>query len=250
MTSPTGNGREIPADYGIPQLNIPSIPGITDSGSSSAPARKKRSLAPEKFRPAVITLGVLAGLMVLVQIVNSLATSWNLNYHFGIIPRTLSGLDGIIFAPLLHGSWSHLLGNLIPLLIFGLLLFVGGVRQFVVVTVLVWLISGIGVWLTGPSSTATQVSITIGASGVVFGWLAYLVARGVFTRNVGQILVGLVLLVLWGGTLWSGIVSAGVKDFLGYSGISWQAHLFGAIGGVLAAFLVARADRPQRSVAA
>ncbi|MEJ7649668.1 MAG: rhomboid family intramembrane serine protease [Nakamurella sp.] len=246
MTEPTGPsaaGRDIPADYGIPQLSIPNIPGITDvgRGTSSTPA-KKRSLAPEKVRPALVTIGVLLGLMIVVQIFNSLASGWNLNAKFGIIPRSVGGLDGILFAPLLHGNWAHLLGNAVPLVIFGLLLFAGGVRQFVVVTVLVWLVSGIGVWVIGDSN-----SVTIGASGVVFGWLAYLVARGIFTRNIGQILVGLVLLVLWGGTLWSGIIGAGVKDFLGYSGISWQAHLFGAIGGVLAAFLVARADGPRRA---
>lgn len=239
MSSP--HGRDIPADYGLPQLNIPHIPGVTDTTSSRTPAPKKRSLAPERMRPALVTLGVLAAIMVVAELLNTLVPSWNLNQHFGIIPRSVSGLDGILLAPLLHGSWGHLLGNLVPLAIFGLLLFVGGVRQFVVVTVLVWLVSGIGVWLTAPANT-----VTIGASGLVFGWLAYLLARGVFTRNIGQILVGLVLLVLFGGMLWTGIVGAGVKDFLGYSGVSWQAHLFGAIGGVLAAFLVARADSSRR----
>ena len=80
----------------------------------------------------------------------------------------------------------------------------------------------------------------MGASGIVFGWLAFLVVRGVFTRNVGQILVGLVLLSLWGGIFWGVLPGA--------AGISWQAHLFGAIGGVLAAFLTARADRPRSTV--
>ena len=126
-----------------------------------------------------------------------------------------------------------------PFLIFGLLLFVGGVRQFVAVTIMVWLVSGLGVWLFGPSNT-----LTVGASGLVFGWLAYLVARGVFTRNWGQIAVGLLLLVLWGGIFWTGIVQTAFTDLTGDTSVSWQGHLFGAIGGVLAAFLVARADGP------
>lgn len=243
MSAPTPSANP-PGDYGLPQLNIPSIPGVT-TGPGSAPEKKKRTVLPEKVKPAVFTLGGLAVLLLVVQIVNSLM-GYRLNGMFGLQSRRVSGLDGILLSPLLHGSWGHLLGNLVPLLIFGLLLFVGGVRQFVVVTVLVWLVSGIGVWVAGPSNT-----VTIGASGLVFGWLAYLVARGVFTRNIVQILVGAALLLIWGSLFWTGIITTAVKDFVGDSGVSWQAHLFGAIGGVLAAFLVARADGPRReSVAA
>ena len=77
----------------------------------------------------------------------------------------------------------------------------------------------------------------------MFGWLAYLVARGVFTRNWAQIGIGLLLLALWGGIFWTGIVKTAWLDVTGETGVSWQGHLFGALGGVLAAFLVARADR-------
>lgn len=240
MSAPTPSsssfGSSGSGDYNLPALNLPSVPGTT---GSSQPA-KKRTLLPEKIRPAMFTLGAFAALLVIIQAINSLAPGLHLNQHFGLISRQVSGLDGIILAPLLHGSWGHLLGNLVPLLIFGLLLFVGGVRQFVVVTVLVWLVCGIGVWIAGPSNT-----VTIGASGIIFGWLAYLVARGFFTRNIGQILIGAVLLLIW-GSLFLGIFTTAVKDFVGSTGVSWQAHLFGAIGGVLAAFLVARADGPAR----
>lgn len=242
MSMPTSGSFGTPGEQGsgnlnLPSLNVPSVPATT--GPGSAPA-KKRSLLPEKVKPAMFTIGGLAAVMVIVQIVNSLM-HYDLNDKFGLISRSVGGLDGILFAPLLHASWGHLLGNLVPLLIFGLLLFVGGVRQFVVVTVLVWLVSGVGVWLAGPSNT-----VTIGASALIFGWLAYLVARGVFTRNIGQILVGVVLLVLWGGLFWTGIVTTAARDLVGTTGISWQGHLFGAIGGVLAAFLVAKADGPRR----
>lgn len=242
MSAPTPASNQS-GDYGLPQLNIPSIPGVT-TGPGSAPTKKKRTLLPDSFRPAIITLGALAGVMMILQILNSLAPSWNLNQMFGLRPREVGGLDGILLAPLLHGGWPHLLGNLVPLLVFGLLLFVGGVRQFVVVTVLVWLVSGVGVWLAGPAG------VTVGASGLVFGWLAYLVARGVFTRNIGQILVGAVLLLIWGSLFWTGIITTAIKDLAGDNGVSWQAHLFGAIGGVLAAFLVARADGPRRKAVA
>jgi membrane associated rhomboid family serine protease len=203
----------------------------------SAPVPKKNSMMPA-VRPAAITIGSLAVVIVVLQVVNSLSSYW-LTHHLGIVSRTVHGLWGILCAPLLHASWSHLLGNIIPLVVLGFLLMVGGVRQFVAVTVLVWLVSGIGVWLTGPGNTTT-----IGASALVFGWLAYLVVRGFFNRSGGQIAIGILLLAIWGGIFWTGIVSAA---FGGVGGISWQGHLFGAIGGVLAAFLVARADGPRRA---
>ena len=212
------------------------VPGPT----GSAPVRRERSLLPAKIKPAVITVGGFGVLITLIQVVNSL-TSYRMDVSLGIVPRSVHGLIGIVTAPLLHLSWSHLLSNLVPLLIFGFLIMVGSVRQFVAVTVLVWLISGLGVWLIAGSH-----SYTVGASGVIFGWLAYLVSRGVFTRRVGQIALGVVLLLIYGGLFWTGIVKVAVADIGGVVAISWQAHLFGAIGGVLAAFLVAKADGPRK----
>ena len=199
------------------------------------PARQTSTLVP-KVKPAVLTVGIFAAVLVVVQIVNSLM-SYRLNPDLGLAPRTLHGLIGILAAPLLHTTWYHLLSNIVPFVIFGFLIMVGGARQFVAVTVLVWLVSGIGLWIAGPSG------VTVGASGLVFGWLAYLVTRGVFTRNWGQIAIGLVLLAIWGGLFWTGIVKVALG---GSTGISWQGHLFGALGGVLAAFLVAKADGPHR----
>lgn len=147
----------------------------------------------------------------------------------GIVPRTLGGLDGVVWAPLLHGSWAHLFANTIPVLVFGFLAMAGGIVRWVAVTVLIWAVSGLGVWLTGDTNT-----VTIGASGLAFGWLAYLLVRGLFNRSLGQLTVAAVLLVIWGGTLW-GLLP-------GQSGISWQAHLFGAIGGIVAAWLASRAE--------
>jgi membrane associated rhomboid family serine protease len=151
----------------------------------------------------------------------------------GIIPRTLSGLEGILWAPLLHGGWAHLFANTIPFLVFGFLAMAGGIRQWVMVTAAIWVVGGLGVWLLGPAGVST-----IGASGVIFGWLAFLLVRGLFARSGRQILVALVLLFFWGGVLW------GVLP--GREGISWQGHLFGAAAGILAAWLVARADRRRR----
>lgn len=204
--------------------------------SPTTPAPRSRgTLIPARWQQAAVVPGALVVVMVVVQLVNSFP-ALSLVQKAGIEPRQVDGLLGVLTAPFVHGSWSHLLANAVPLLIFGFLLMVNGAKQFVAVTVLVWLVSGLGVWLTAPGN-----SVTVGASGVVFGWLAYLVVRGVFTRNLGQIVVGLVLLALWGGIFWGVLPGA--------NGISWQAHLFGALGGVLAAFLTARADGPRRATA-
>ena len=218
-------------------MTISPLPAPT----GGAPAKNERSsLVLARAKPAVIVVGSFALLLVVIQLVNS-AMSYSLDPRFGVVPRTWHGLTGILSAPLLHGSWGHLLSNLLPLVIFGILIMLGTARQFVAVTALVWLVSGLGVWLFGQTNSAT-----IGASGLVFGWLAYLIARGVFTRSFGQILLGVVLLVVWGSLFWTGIVKVAVADITGVVTISWQAHLFGAIGGVLAAFLVAKADGPRK----
>jgi membrane associated rhomboid family serine protease len=216
-----------------------TMPVMPDPGRAPA-AKRGGSLVPARVKPALVTVGSFGVLLVVVQLVNSVL-SYRLNAHYGVVSRSLHGLIGVVTAPLLHANWAHLLSNLVPLLIFGFLIMLGSVRQFVAVTIVVWLVSGLGVWLIGPSNV-----VTIGASGLVFGWLAYLVTRGVFTRNFGQIAVGVVLLVLWGGVFWTGILKLAVADINHVVTISWQGHLFGAIGGVLAAFLVARADGPRR----
>ncbi|AWB92408.1 rhomboid family intramembrane serine protease [Aeromicrobium chenweiae] len=176
----------------------------------------------------VTTAGLLVGayvvLLYAVEIVD-VATSEHLERN-GVHPRSLDGLDGILFAPLLHDNWAHLIGNTVPLLALGFLLGLSGVRTWLQVTATVWLVGGAGVWLIGSSGTNH-----IGASGIVFGWLTYLIVRGVFNRSLGQILVGLGVLVIYGSVLW------GVLP--GRPGVSWEGHLFGAVGGALAAWLLA-----------
>jgi membrane associated rhomboid family serine protease len=147
----------------------------------------------------------------------------------GIEPRQVDGLAGILWAPLLHAGWAHLIANSLPFFILGFLVLAGGLGQFIAVTALVWLLGGFLTWLTG------GFGVTIGASGVIFGWLAFLLFRGFFARSGRQIALALVLLLLYGGVLW-GILP-------GTPGVSWQAHLFGALSGILAARLVASADR-------
>jgi membrane associated rhomboid family serine protease len=152
----------------------------------------------------------------------------------GIRPGSTDGLSGILFAPLLHGGFGHLIANTVPLLVLGFLVLLSGLRQWVAVTAAVWLIGGVGTWLFGGAGT-----VHIGASGLVFGWLAYLIVRGFFNRQPTQILVGIAVFLMYGGALW------GVLP--GQPGISWQGHLFGAVGGVVVAWLLAARGTAGRS---
>ena len=145
------------------------------------------------------------------------------------------GLLGIVLAPLLHGSWGHLEANtpLVALLLFLVLL--GDVRRGLAVTGVIWLVAGLGTWLVASPGT-----VHVGASGLVFGWLVYLVLRGWFAQRLGQVLLGALLFLAYGGLLW------GVLP--GQPGISWQGHLFGAVGGLVAARrLATRDERGARS---
>src|SRR5581483_8673323 len=108
----------------------------------------------------------------------------------GIVPRDTSHLDGVLWSPLLHHGWQHLEGNTVPFLVFGFLAMAGGLGQWILVTAIIWLLGGLGVWLIAPDG-----SVTIGASGVIFGWLVFLLARGFFAGSMRQMLlaVGLFL---------------------------------------------------------
>ncbi|WP_439956553.1 rhomboid family intramembrane serine protease [Nocardia nova] len=151
----------------------------------------------------------------------------------GVRPRTAAGLEGIVFAPVLHANWAHLIGNTLPVIVLGLLTLLTGIGRGLAATAIVWVVAGIGTWLTGASG-----SVHIGASVLVFGWLTYLISRGLFTRNLGQILVGVVVGLLYGSILW------GVLP--GQPGISWQGHLFGAMGGLLAGWVLSSSERRHR----
>jgi membrane associated rhomboid family serine protease len=170
-------------------------------------------------------LAVLVAMMWVVEVVN-LLDGYRLDRD-GIVPRSFSHLDGIVFAPFLHASLSHILGNTIPFIILGLAIALAGARRLLQVSAIVALVSGLGVWLTAPSG-----SETVGASGVIFGYATYLISRGLFDRHLGEVALGVGVAVLFGGVL--------LADLVPHAGISWQAHLFGGIGGVLAAYLLAR----------
>jgi membrane associated rhomboid family serine protease len=151
---------------------------------------------------------------------------------YGITPRDEDGLVGIAFAPLLHANWAHLEANSLPALVLGFLVLLSGVARGLTATAVIWIVSGFGVWLFSPPYT-----LTLGASGLIFGWLVYLIVRGAFTRRTGEIVLGVTLFLLYGGLLW------GVLP--GQAGVSWQGHLFGAIGGAIAAYALGNGRGPR-----
>ena len=193
---------------------------------TAAPA-KPRVIPAHPLRAAIGMLIFLA-LLWAIEAADQFVFGGSLDQD-GIVARQVDGLSGILWAPLLHAGWAHLIANSLPFFILGFLVLAGGLGQFIAVTALVWLLGGFLTWLTG------GFGVTIGASGVIFGWLAFLLFRGFFARSASQIVLAVVLLLLYGGVLW-GILP-------GAPGISWQAHLFGALSGILAARLVASADR-------
>ncbi len=184
--------------------------------------------AERTSRPVIngaIFVAVMAALMWVVEVADQLADG-RLDGN-GIAPRDFDGLDGIVWAPFLHGGFDHLIGNTIPFLVLGFAIAIGGLARVATVTVIVAVVGGLGTWLIAPANT-----IHIGASGIVFGFAAYLVARGIYSRRVAEIALGVAVLAVWGTTLLQGLVPE--------DGISWQGHLFGAIGGVLAARVLHR----------
>jgi len=195
-------------------------------------ASRSRVLPASPVR-ALLTMLLFTGLLYVVEAADTV-TGGALDAEGGIEPRELDGLDGVLFAPLLHGGWAHLAANTVPFLVFGFLAMAGGIRQFAVVTATIWLLGGLGVWLLGPADTNH-----IGASGVIFGWLVFLLVRGFFARSGRQILLAVVLFMVWGSVLWGVLPSD--------PDVSWQGHLFGALAGLLAARLAGRADRPVAS---
>jgi membrane associated rhomboid family serine protease len=184
---------------------------------------------------------VLAGVVVLMWLIEAINTldSNNLDSD-GILPRSIDHVWGIFSAPFIHASWQHLIANTVPFVFMGVIIALQGAKRFALVTVIVIVVGGIGTWLVSPAHTSTGHPIyTIGASGVVFGYATYLFARGLFDRNIAEILVGVVVGFVWGAALASSVVP--------HQGVSWQAHVCGAVGGVVAAYVLASRSRRDAS---
>ncbi len=184
-------------------------------------------LGPDRTNALLLVVAMVA-LMWLTEVVDQIGFG-DLD-EYGIHPRDAGGLPEILAAPFLHVGFGHLLSNTVPFAVMGAAIALGGLVRVALVTLVVTLVSGLGTWLIASSN-----SVHLGASGVVFGYATYLVARGLLSRRLTELAVGALVVGIWGFGLLQGL--------LPQERISWQAHLFGAIGGVVAAMLFAtRAD--------
>jgi membrane associated rhomboid family serine protease len=172
----------------------------------------------------------IAGLVLLLWAVEAanMALGGALS-DYGIRPRTVSGLTGILCAPFLHGSPAHLALNTLPLIILGSLVILRGVQPFLGASAVIILLGGAGVWVMGRNA------VHIGASGLIFGYLGYLLSRGWYGRDPLSIVIALAAAFLYGGMIW------GVFPNQVY--VSWEAHLCGFIAGFLAGRLEGVPDR-------
>jgi membrane associated rhomboid family serine protease len=173
-----------------------------------------------------IILGSIVGMLWLLEIFDAVVLKGALD-GFGVAPRALTSLPALLLAPFLHAGFGHLLANTIPFIVLGWMVMWRRTMDLVVVFLVSALASGLGVWLFGGSHT-----IHLGISGVIFGFLGYLLARGYYERSMGAIAVAVVAFLLYGGILW------GVLPL--QQGVSWQGHLFGFVGGVVAAYVMVR----------
>jgi len=211
---------------------------------AAGPSAKTRSPAPPPTKRSAVVVGAativsFVALLYVVELFDQLG-----GHHLdrdGIRPLETAGLWGIIVAPLLHASWQHLIANTGPAVILGFLVTLTGLRRFLWTTAIVWIAGGLGTWLIGNIGSTCGETDHVGASGLIFGWLTFLLVFGFFTRSAWQVVIGIVVLFCYGGVLWGAVP---VLDVCG--GVSWQGHLCGALAGVLAAYLLSGPERHAR----
>jgi membrane associated rhomboid family serine protease len=181
-------------------------------------------MSVRKVRDALVVMVSFLALIWILQVVNW-ADGYRLDADFAILPHHVSRLPDIFTAPFLHFSWQHIEGNSVPLFVLGFLAAYRGLVKFLLVTFIVAVISGFGVWLFQSGNEPT-----VGASGLIFGYFGYVLLRGIFDRNLLDIGVGIVA-----GALYWTILSVAIP---GTPGVSWIGHLTGLIGGVIAAWVL------------
>jgi membrane associated rhomboid family serine protease len=204
---------------------------------TGTPARQPRKRS--SFLVGGATIASFVALLYLVEFFDQID-----GHHlddYGIRPMEADGLWGILFAPLLHANWAHLAANTGPALVLGFLVALAGLSRFLWATAIIWIVGGLGTWLIGNLGSPCGQTDHIGASGLIFGWLTFLLVFGFFIRSGGQIVVGLLVLVIYGSVLWGAVPVLNVCG-----GVSWQGHLCGGIAGVLAAYLLSGREREAR----
>jgi membrane associated rhomboid family serine protease len=189
-----------------------------------AAASSEPPFDPTSWSGALIVMSVLTAGLWVIQIINA-NHDYSLN-RFGLKPREVDGLWGVVTQPLLHTSYGHLLSNTVPLMAIGWTLLLSGVRVFGFVTGVVVLLGGLATWLVAPSG-----EVIVGASGMIFGWLGYLLARAFFTRRFKWIFTAVLLLVFFGTLLGSLLPTVDAQ-------VSWQSHVCGFLAGIFVGWLL------------
>lgn len=206
----------------------PGQPGGFGMANQPRPSQHTRRA---QLKRGLLYAAGYVGVIWLVHLISLVIFGGNLVY-FGIHPLEPASLPHIFTSPILHVNFEHLISNTLPGAIFAFLIGCSGHRVFWEVTAFVVMIGGLGTWLFGGPGTNH-----VGASMLVYGWLAYLLVRGIFNRSGGQIAIGVVLGLMYSGLVW-GVLPID-------EGISWQAHLFGAIGGIASGMIITSDDPPH-----
>ena len=154
-------------------------------------------------------------------------------HQLGVYPQTLGGLVGIVAAPLIHGSWQHVIGNTLPILLLGSMLIYGYPKSRWWVLGITWLLSGVGVWFFA------RANYHIGASGITHGVFFYLFVAGILRRDKRSSALLMVAFFMYGTMFWT--------IFPREPGVSFESHLFGALSGAVCALFFRRWDpKPER----
>ncbi|WP_285729229.1 rhomboid family intramembrane serine protease [Nocardiopsis sp. ATB16-24] len=182
---------------------------------------------------AILTVAGMLAAMWVFEILDSFLFLGRLDQQFGLRAWNLQEPWTVFTAPFMHGNLEHLIGNSLPFLVLGSLVAFSGLGRFLLTTLIIVVVSGVGVWLF-----SSPYSLTVGASGLVFGYFGYTVLRGIVERKTIDIVIMICVILFYGTMIW-GVLPQ-------YPGVSWQAHLFGFIGGLLAAYLLPRRERNRQ----
>ena len=196
---------------------------------------KNIELTDSKSPSGIGLLVATIGIMWVTEIVDTvLGGRLDIN---GIIPRSIAGLDGILWSPFLHDGFSHLISNTLPLAVLSGLVLLQGVRRWIYASIIIVIVGGLLVWAFAIGSN----EVHIGASGWIFGLFGFLVVSAILERKLMSIGIGLVTLFFYGSTMMLG--------FIPRPGLSWEGHLFGFIAGIVAARILANRDLKLASAA-
>lgn len=184
---------------------------------------------------AIVTVAGMLAAMWVFELIDSFLMFGQLDRAFGLRSWDLDSSWTVLTAPFMHGNLEHLLGNSLPFLVLGSLVAFSGLGRFLLTSLIIMLVSGVGVWLF-----STPHSLTVGASGLVFGYFGYTVLRGVIERKTVDIVIMICVILFYGTMIW-GVLPQ-------YPGVSWQAHLFGFIGGLVSAYALPRRDARRAQI--